>query len=154
MGELTPETREKLGKLLRLLGSDKEGEVTAAVAAMDRVLEGAGLDFNTFADLMTDPTSPTALDYQDRTGLVFLSDGRIVQDPSGPVDPLTGRRKPPERTKGLARGDPWKNWCAQQRHENAQRELLARQEQRALTAPKEKPFVIDPLPLPARGVKA
>lgn len=40
----------KLAKLVRLLGSDKPGEVVAAAAALRRGLEAAGLDFHDLAD--------------------------------------------------------------------------------------------------------
>ena len=38
----------QLGKLVRLLGSDQDGEILAAAAAMARVLERCGRDFNDF----------------------------------------------------------------------------------------------------------
>ncbi len=39
----------KVGKLLRLLGSDKPGEVAAAAAALSRTLQAAGLDLHDLA---------------------------------------------------------------------------------------------------------
>jgi hypothetical protein len=39
----------KLGKLVALLSSDKDGERLAAIAAIDRTLQSAGLDFHDLA---------------------------------------------------------------------------------------------------------
>ncbi len=41
--------RIKVGKLLRLLSSDKDGEVVAATSALKRTLEAAGLDLHDLA---------------------------------------------------------------------------------------------------------
>ena len=49
MSALDPIT-DKLGKMLRLLGSDRDGEVVAAARSIVRVLEGAGLDLHVLAD--------------------------------------------------------------------------------------------------------
>ena len=49
MNALAPITG-KLGKLVRLLGSDRPGEVIAAVAAIKRTLESASLDIHALAD--------------------------------------------------------------------------------------------------------
>jgi hypothetical protein len=49
MGVLDP-VNGKLGKLLRLLGSDRDGEVVATGRSIVRVLEGAGLDLHVLAD--------------------------------------------------------------------------------------------------------
>lgn len=49
MSALDPIT-DKLGKLLRLLGSDRDGEVVATARSIVRVLEGAGLDLHVLAD--------------------------------------------------------------------------------------------------------
>lgn len=147
---LTPDIRDRLQKLVRLLSSDKEGEVLAAVSAMDRILEAAGLDFHTFADFLTDPEFDQArvkfIAGEDIEGIVRLRDGLIVQDPgSGPVDPKTGRKKPRTHAKAILRGDPWKNWCAQQRYNNR---VLQEAQRRALPAPTDKPLQI------TKGVKA
>jgi hypothetical protein len=42
----------KLAKTIRLLGSDRDGDHMAAVAALKRMLEGIGADFNDFARLI------------------------------------------------------------------------------------------------------
>src|SRR5262245_348634 len=47
--ELLP-TKTQFGKLLRLLASDKDGEVIAAVAAIKRTLASRSLDFHDLAD--------------------------------------------------------------------------------------------------------
>ena len=44
---------ERLAKLLRLLASDRDGEVVAAVTALKKTLEGAGLDHHDLADMVT-----------------------------------------------------------------------------------------------------
>jgi hypothetical protein len=52
---------EKVAKLVRLLGSDKDGEVLAAVAALKRTLGVAGIDMHDLADVITvglEPRSP------------------------------------------------------------------------------------------------
>jgi hypothetical protein len=41
-----------LAKLIRMLASDKDGEVTAAVKAMKRTLTDRGMDFHALADLV------------------------------------------------------------------------------------------------------
>jgi hypothetical protein len=41
---------DKLGKLIRLLASDRDGEVLAAVRATGRTLGGAGSNFHGIAD--------------------------------------------------------------------------------------------------------
>jgi hypothetical protein len=43
-------TGTKLAKLLRLLASDKPGEVTAAVSAINRTLQTEGLDIHVLAE--------------------------------------------------------------------------------------------------------
>lgn len=40
----------RLGKLIRLFGSDRDGEVLGAVRAADRTLKGVGLDWHSVAD--------------------------------------------------------------------------------------------------------
>jgi hypothetical protein len=42
--------KKKIASLVRMLGSDKPGEVTAAVNAIGRVLESHGRDFNDLGD--------------------------------------------------------------------------------------------------------
>jgi hypothetical protein len=49
---IATDTRDKLAKLVRLLATDKDGERAAAVLAMRRTLEGAGLTFHDFAEMV------------------------------------------------------------------------------------------------------
>ena len=49
MSALDPVT-DKLGKLLRLLGSNQDGEVIATARSIVRVLKGAGLDLHVLVD--------------------------------------------------------------------------------------------------------
>jgi hypothetical protein len=44
------QTAERLGKFLRLLSSDRDGEVVAAARAIIRTLHGAGMDVHALAD--------------------------------------------------------------------------------------------------------
>ena len=46
---------DKVAKLIRLLASDKEGEVLATVSALRRVLSRAGRTFNDLANLVENP---------------------------------------------------------------------------------------------------
>lgn len=48
----------KISKLMRMLGSDKSGEVIAAVAALGRVLDAADMDFHRLADAVADGLKP------------------------------------------------------------------------------------------------
>lgn len=45
--------KERLGKLLRMLSSDQDGEVLAAVRALDRALKAAGKSFNDLAEMLS-----------------------------------------------------------------------------------------------------
>ena len=47
--------RPRLGRLLRLLGSDQPGEVVAAAAALRRALAGVGADLNDLGDAIERP---------------------------------------------------------------------------------------------------
>ena len=46
---------EKLAKFIRLLASDKDGEVVAAARSLNRVLLGIGADFHDLADRIEHP---------------------------------------------------------------------------------------------------
>jgi hypothetical protein len=52
---LKPAAQDKLGKLLRMLSSDKDGEVLATTAAIKRTLATEGLDIHSFADALCQP---------------------------------------------------------------------------------------------------
>jgi len=45
-----PTVIDKLGKLLRLLGSNRDGEILGTVAALQRTLQGAGADWHDLAE--------------------------------------------------------------------------------------------------------
>jgi hypothetical protein len=47
--------RERLGQLLRLLASDKDGEVVAAARAIERTLHAIGADFHDLAHMIEAP---------------------------------------------------------------------------------------------------
>jgi len=64
MSALRP-VAEKLGKLIRRLGSDRDGEVVATVAALRRTLDGAGLDLHDLAQAVTRPAEPVVV-HRDR----------------------------------------------------------------------------------------
>ena len=48
---------DRLAKLIRLLGSDRDGEVVATVGAIKRTLEGAGLDLHSLAKMINGENS-------------------------------------------------------------------------------------------------
>jgi hypothetical protein len=52
---MTPLVQDRLGKLLRMLSSDKDGEVLAATAAIKRTLATEGLDIHSLADALCQP---------------------------------------------------------------------------------------------------
>ena len=52
---MTPSAQDRLGKLLRMLSSDKDGEVLAATAAIKRTLANEGLDIHSLADALCQP---------------------------------------------------------------------------------------------------
>jgi hypothetical protein len=57
MAELTPSARDRLGKLVRMLSSDKPGEVVAATEAIKRTLATEGFDIHSLADALCQPAS-------------------------------------------------------------------------------------------------
>jgi hypothetical protein len=74
--------REKLGKLVPLLSSDQDGERVGAVAAIERVLKSAGLDWHDFTGWITAPPAaapppppprqPRPADPEDELGMSVL----------------------------------------------------------------------------------
>ena len=52
-GKLSPAVRDKLAKLMRLLSSDRDGERVGTVAAIDRVLKSAKLDWHDLTEQIT-----------------------------------------------------------------------------------------------------
>lgn len=57
----------RLGKLVGLLGSTHDGEVTAAGRAIERALKGAGLDLHDLAEHVAAPPPTPQVIYRDRT---------------------------------------------------------------------------------------
>jgi hypothetical protein len=57
---LTPLAQDRLGKLLRMLSSDKPGEVVAAASAIMRTLAAEGTDIHNLADAVCRPAVPRA----------------------------------------------------------------------------------------------
>jgi hypothetical protein len=55
---LKPAAADKLGKLLRMLSSDKDGEALAATAAIKRTLAAEGSDIHSLADALCKPAPP------------------------------------------------------------------------------------------------
>ena len=55
----------KLGNLIPLLGSDKDGEVVAAARAICRTLRGSGLDLHDLAELVRKASNPSHSGRQD-----------------------------------------------------------------------------------------
>jgi hypothetical protein len=53
---LSPDVAAKIGKMIRLLASDIDGEVLSAVAALQRALAGAGADLHELAAMIENYT--------------------------------------------------------------------------------------------------
>lgn len=76
----------KLTKMLPLLGSDKPGEVLASVAAIARLLNGAGLDWHDLAALVQHgfdtPAKPqaTGLRWQDLARDLLARGNMMLRD--------------------------------------------------------------------------
>jgi hypothetical protein len=62
MSTIPPSSHERIRQLIRLLGSDKSGEVVAAAAALSRTLAGTGNDFHDLANSLL----PTELELQKK----------------------------------------------------------------------------------------
>ena len=58
---------DKVGKLVRLLASDRDGEVLAAVAALKRTLGAGGADLNDLADALVAGLKPRTPRTPERT---------------------------------------------------------------------------------------
>lgn len=69
---LAQPTAERLAKLLPLLTSDRDGEVLAAVAAIRRTLDAAGLTVHDLAAAIGAPASPTGGTSDDAIMVVAL----------------------------------------------------------------------------------
>ena len=60
MNALTP-IANKLGKLIRLLSSDRDGEVVSAARAISRTLDSEKLDIHALANVVEGAEAPTSL---------------------------------------------------------------------------------------------
>jgi hypothetical protein len=78
---LPPAVREKLGKLVPLLSSNHNGERVGALAAIERVLKSAGLDWHDFTGWITapppaapppPPRQPRTADPEEELGMSML----------------------------------------------------------------------------------
>jgi hypothetical protein len=69
---LTSSTAGRIGQLVRMLGSDKSGEVVAAASAIKRTLAGAGLDMHAFADAAEKALTPPLVPDDDTVSLIRL----------------------------------------------------------------------------------
>lgn len=58
MNALQPATASKVAKLIRLLASDRDGEVLGAVAALRRTLDSTGHDLHSLAEIVSPPLLP------------------------------------------------------------------------------------------------
>jgi hypothetical protein len=84
---LAPATAERAAKLIRLLGSDRDGEVLGAVAALRRTLGNAGHDLHSLAAIVAPPISPAPRirswrapaesDWQRMATFCFARQGRL-----------------------------------------------------------------------------
>jgi hypothetical protein len=88
----------KLGPLIRLLASDKPGEVVAAVEAIKRVLASAGFDLNDLANVIGHPL-PAPAYVSPPTGwreqaTYLLRYGRLTDWENGFLRSLLAYRRP------------------------------------------------------------
>ena len=58
MASLPPTILPRVGALLRLLGSDQDGEALGAARALGRTLSASGLDLHALADVVENPPAP------------------------------------------------------------------------------------------------
>jgi len=65
MSGLDPPIRASLGKLVRLLGSDRNGEILGAAHALRRILNGAGLDMHDLARVIEEPPPTLAISFSE-----------------------------------------------------------------------------------------
>ena len=61
MAALPPTILPRVGSLLRMLGSDQDGEALGAARALGRTLSAAGLDLHALADVVEHPPAPMVL---------------------------------------------------------------------------------------------
>jgi hypothetical protein len=73
---LASSTAGRIGQRVRLLGSDKTGDVVAAASAIKRTLRGAGLDMHAFADVTEKAFTPVS---PPREGSVDADIGLVIK---------------------------------------------------------------------------
>jgi hypothetical protein len=88
---LASSTAVRMGQLVRMLGSDKSGEVVAAAAAINRTLSVAGLDLHQFADLIARGLQQAPRALPPREDELSIPD--VVAFCSFPGHPLTERER-------------------------------------------------------------
>ena len=118
MSALTP-IAARLGQYIKLLASDRDGEVLACVAAMKRTLSGQGLDLHDLAKSIAEPNSTSFAD--------LMAD--VLRRQETPPNPT--RTKPPaevpplfERLKRSARLEWLDHAAASDLLDDAERGLI------------------------------
>jgi hypothetical protein len=76
---------EKIGKLIRMLGSDRDGEVLAAVQAIRRTLHGAGHNFHVLAEAVEKANGSLSEGEMRKLYEAGFEDGRRAAENSQPV---------------------------------------------------------------------
>jgi hypothetical protein len=78
---------DRIGKLLRLLSSDQDGEVVAAVRAIQRTLEGEKLDIHALADRIEQPANGKKFSEAEAKEIYLrgVTDGRREAEQQQPV---------------------------------------------------------------------
>jgi hypothetical protein len=73
---LSERSKKMTAKLIRLLGSDKDGEILAGVGALKRVLKSEGLSFHELADIVFGPDVPDDLQTLCERCLVLVDNAK------------------------------------------------------------------------------
>jgi hypothetical protein len=101
---MTPAASDKLAKLVRLLSSDKDGEVLAAAAAIRRTLAAEGSDIHALADALCrrppPPPAPREDDWHSMACECQAHSERLSEREQGFVDDMvewTAFREPTEK---------------------------------------------------------
>ena len=84
----------RIGQLIRLLGSDRDGEVVAAARALGRTLTSVGADFHTLADTI-ERSAPAAHrgchDHRAMARWILNSGARLSEKERGFVSDIESR---------------------------------------------------------------